>query len=201
MGITQDKSLVRSTVLKLRDGITAEDRGRKSEEIAARTVEFLRSHNVRSIHCYLSFRSEVETLPLIGQLRSAGVEIVVPILHKTQGMLHAHFAEDDELVERGFGIREPLNVRFAGSERLQAVILPLAAFDRQGGRLGYGKGYYDTFLKTLLADTLRIGLAFASQEIRSVPREAHDEFLGVVITEDEVINCNKPGARLEDVNE
>ena len=66
------------------------------------------------------------------------------------------------------------------------ILVPLAAFDRRGTRIGYGKGYYDMALGGLHARGLRprlVGVAFAVQEVESIPREPHDVRLDWVVTE------------------
>ena len=64
----------------------------------------------------------------------------------------------------------------------------LAAFDRRGYRIGYGKGYYDRAI-TELEPVLTVGIAYAAQEIAEVPAEAHDRRLDWVVTQDETIRC------------
>jgi 5-formyltetrahydrofolate cyclo-ligase len=64
----------------------------------------------------------------------------------------------------------------------------MLAFDRSGHRLGYGAGYYDRFLESN-PHLLKIGLAFSCQEAQSLPSDAHDIRMDIIITEDEVIDC------------
>jgi 5-formyltetrahydrofolate cyclo-ligase len=73
------------------------------------------------------------------------------------------------------------------------LIVPLAAFDRAGHRIGYGAGYYDMTLRRLRAakSVTAIGLAFAAQEIARVPATARDARLDLVLTEREVIDCRE----------
>jgi 5-formyltetrahydrofolate cyclo-ligase len=69
------------------------------------------------------------------------------------------------------------------------LIVPLAAFDRRGYRIGYGKGYYDRAL-TELAPTISIGIGYAAQEIETVPHQPHDRRLDWVVTERDIIRCS-----------
>ncbi len=75
----------------------------------------------------------------------------------------------DRLVESAYGPREPFLHRPADLSRVGAVIVPGLAFDRRGGRLGYGGGHYDTFLRLLPTGPVLIGLAFAEQIVPEVP--------------------------------
>jgi len=120
-------------------------------------------------------------------MRSQKIQVIVPVITADGSMGHAEYDEHDLLVERAFGISEPVEMRTVTDLKFDAVFVPLVAFDRSGARLGYGKGYYDRFLKLLPKETLRIGLAFAVQEVPSIPREKHDELLQYVLTESELI--------------
>jgi 5-formyltetrahydrofolate cyclo-ligase len=71
--------------------------------------------------------------------------------------------------------------------------VPLAAFDRRGFRLGYGAGYYDLTLAQLrsMKPVLAIGVGFSAQEVAEVPAEPHDQKLDLVLTESELIECQR----------
>src|SRR5690348_310693 len=85
------------------------------------------------------------------------------------------------LYEAGFGTLAPSE--FAPAVEPDLIIMPLLGFDARGTRLGYGGGYYDRTLERLSKRPRLIGLAFASQEIASIPRELHDVPLDAVVTE------------------
>jgi 5-formyltetrahydrofolate cyclo-ligase len=71
------------------------------------------------------------------------------------------------------------------------MLVPLAAFDRSGGRIGYGAGYYDMTISAVRAHkpVVVIGVAYAAQEVPEVPILAHDARLDLVLTEREMIDC------------
>ncbi len=87
-----------------------------------------------------------------------------------------------------WGIREPAPE--APEVAPDILIVPLAAFDRAGHRIGYGAGYYDMTINALRArkKVIAIGIAFAAQEISSVPATERDARLDLVLTEREVID-------------
>jgi 5-formyltetrahydrofolate cyclo-ligase len=89
------------------------------------------------------------------------------------------------------GIPEPEGPDLAGIEDLDTVLIPIAAFTRSGARLGYGRGFYDRFLEALPVKVMRIGLAFSFQEFLHIPTEPHDIPLDLVVTEREIIECQK----------
>ena len=97
----------------------------------------------------------------------------------------------DELTPGPFGIAEPRpSCPTVAPAALDVILVPGVAFDRAGGRLGYGGGFYDRFLAACTGP--RLGLAFALQLVACVPREAHDLPLAVLVTEAEVIRVAPP---------
>jgi 5-formyltetrahydrofolate cyclo-ligase len=83
--------------------------------------------------------------------------------------------DEDAYLEKGpYGVPEPVEHQYLRLRDVDLVVVPGLAFDKQGGRLGRGKGCYDRFLKRLPADTATIGLAFDFQILPSVPAAAHD---------------------------
>ena len=104
-----------------------------------------------------------------------------------QFLAHTEIKGLTALRRGAFGLDEPVERTPSTLESLDAVIIPIAAFDRRGTRLGYGKGFYDRFLHDLPRSIPRIGLAFAVQEVASIPDLPHDEPLDYVITEREII--------------
>jgi len=146
------------------------------------------------LHCYISFRSEVETRTFIEETLARGIRIVVPVVEELDGkqfLVHTEIKGLSELRQGAFGLEEPTERIPSSLESLGAVIVPIAAFDRSGTRLGYGKGFYDRFLHGLPQSVLRIGLAFSAQEVAHIPILPHDERLDCIITEQEII-CAEP---------
>jgi 5-formyltetrahydrofolate cyclo-ligase len=98
------------------------------------------------------------------------------------------------VVPGAFGLREPdpLRCRRVAIAELECVFVPGLAFDETGMRLGRGGGYYDSFLAKVPGALPRIGLFFATQKLEAVPREAHDQTLRCVITENgaEQFSCS-----------
>ena len=73
------------------------------------------------------------------------------------------------------------------ADQIDVVVVPGALFDCDGGRCGYGGGFYDTYLPTTRPDTPRIGLAFELQLVGDVPCHPHDLPVHVLVTEERVI--------------
>ena len=132
-------------------------------------------------------RSELDPRHLMRELGRLGAGLALPCIEQGQ-LVFREFAFGDELRRAGFGLSQPTEQAPIIAPAI--MLVPLAAFDRQGGRIGYGKGYYDGAIARLAAAGTRpltLGLAFACQEAPSVPREAHDQRLDAVLTERQLI--------------
>jgi 5-formyltetrahydrofolate cyclo-ligase len=151
-----------------------------TRELARRTDEV--------VSVYWPIRSELNTRPFIEALAAAGIATVLPVMTAVRRpLIFRAFAPGDELVKGPFGLSEPSEDKPAGEPDI--VFAPLAAFDRKGGRLGYGGGIYDATLSELRARkrVVAIGVAYACQEAEAVPAEPHDQRLDFLLTERELI--------------
>lgn len=131
---------------------------------------------------------EIDIRPLLLALHARGHPIVLPVTPKRGLPLTFRLWQPgDPLIAERFGTMRP-----TGVERMPAFLLvPLLAFDRHGGRLGYGAGYYDRTLP-LLMPRFALGCAFAAQEVPEVPMGPRDIRLDAVATEREVFRCQPP---------
>lgn len=147
----------------------------------------------RTVMWYSHYRSEVRTqLALLREL-ATGKRMVIPYCTKDElghNKLGLWLLEDfAELVPGTWGILEPPKQRWGESgkeiapEQLDLLMVPGVAFDRNGGRLGNGAGYYDRLLKCVRADAVLMGVCFESQLIGQVAMETHDVTMDRVMTE------------------
>jgi 5-formyltetrahydrofolate cyclo-ligase len=149
-----------------------------------------RLNGERSVMVYVSKPPEVDTMPLIRHFIDQDIRVVVPIIERETRTLRLSRLEDpDNLVASTFSVPEPIGNEIpVRGEELEVIIVPLLAFDRSGHRLGYGAGYYDRFLSSY-PQAKRIGAAFSCQEIVSVPADANDVAMDMIVTEREIITC------------
>ena len=145
---------------------------------------------VRVVGAYRAIGAEASAEPLVRRLLALGAELALPRAPRPlrSGPITFHFwRPGDPLEMSAFGILEPLAA--AGAVDPDLLLVPLLAFDRRGARLGYGAGCFDRTLAELRArrTVFALGLAFAAQEVGSVPCEAHDQTLDAVVTEREWI--------------
>ncbi|KMO14256.1 5-formyltetrahydrofolate cyclo-ligase [Methylobacterium platani] len=177
-----DKATLRKAALARRDGLAVEARAAASRRIAEIVLDLPEIANAAVVSAYWPIRSEVDLRPLIAALRARGQAVALPQV-TPDGLVFRLAAEGDALAAGGFGLSEPgPDARIVDP---RALLVPLAAFDRRGHRIGYGKGYYDRALARLDAAerALAIGIGFCAQETPRVPDGPHDRPLDGIVTE------------------
>jgi 5-formyltetrahydrofolate cyclo-ligase len=187
--VTSDKTLLRALALARRDALPAPARAAAAEAIAAR--EFPVAVPAGTIVSGFSpMKSEIDPVPLMRKLADAGARLALPVVAgRGKPLILRAWNFGAPLISGVWGIREPSPD--APELEPDILIVPLAAFDRSGHRIGYGAGYYDMTITRLRArkPILAIGIAFAAQEIAAVPATTSDARLDLVLTEREVIDC------------
>jgi 5-formyltetrahydrofolate cyclo-ligase len=157
--------------------ISPQKRKEKSEEIALRLTTMEIVKKAESICVYLSKEDEVQTIPFIKNLLGQKM-ILVPTI-KNDELTFCVLEDLDELVIGRHGILEPKHFKTTKQE-CSIFIVPGLGFDKEGNRLGRGKGYYDKALSKTTSK--KIGLAFEEQ-ITTIPVEAHDIRMDCIITD------------------
>lgn len=189
-----ERKQLRRAILANRDRLTPDERGQRSMAATANLLALDEIRNAKTIFTYVHFRSEVETLPFIRQCLGRGIRICVPRTlphdHRLEPILISDPAQD--LAPGYCGIPEPRRA-FIGPPldpgSIDVVLAPGSVFDPEGGRLGYGGGYYDRFLAEQASQALRVGLAFELQVVDRVPLLDHDQRLHILVTETRIIRC------------
>lgn len=145
------------------------------------------------IGCYLPFKNEFNSLPVIEAIWHANKNCYLPVLTEKNTLFFVRYRDSDALHPNRFGILEPKNItQQIAADQLDLVLTPLVAFDREGNRLGTGGGYYDrTFEFVIEKKPVKphlIGLAFTFQEAERLPHDPWDICLEGVLTEKGVKN-------------
>lgn len=180
--MSDDKTLLRAQMKELREELNARDPD-AGETLADKFPMKLFERYGPTVAVYLPIGSEIDPRPLMTKLIDAGAELALPCIQADGSMVYRAYARGDMLEQRKFGLLEPNDE--VPEVQPTLVLTPLLAFDRQGNRLGYGKGHYDRAL-TRLREHGRVfvcGLAFFGQEVDAVPAEPHDVPLDWVMTE------------------
>ena len=177
------KADLRAAALAKRDALSAEQRRAAAEAIAARGMPFEIATGA-VISGYSPIRNELDPAPLMHKLASFGARLALPsVTARGHALIFRAWSPGERLMLGALGIPEPSP---AAAEVLPDVMLvPLAAFDRLGHRIGYGAGHYDFTFAHLrkIKPVIGVGLAFAVQEIRAIPALSHDVALDYVLTE------------------
>jgi 5-formyltetrahydrofolate cyclo-ligase len=175
------KKTLRAKILARLKNQKEEDRNRKSKVITEKLLKSLVFKKARGVMFYLSFDGEVETNEMIARARCLGKIITVPVCRKNRQILPCLLHKHTKLVKGLYNILEPARRQPVDIHDFELVIVPGVAFDKQGRRLGRGKGYYDRFLKRLPLKTRSIGLAFDFQIFPSIPATKRDASVNRVI--------------------
>jgi 5-formyltetrahydrofolate cyclo-ligase len=179
-----EKANLRTAALARRDALSDEKRAAAAEAVAKRGLPIEIKHGA-VVAGYAPIRSEIDPTPLMKKLAAHGARLALPaVMARGKSLAFRAWSPGDRLTLGPLGILEPSP---AAAELVPDIVLvPLAAFDRAGHRIGYGAGHYDFTLAHLrkVKTIAAIGLAFAAQQIPDVPAAAHDVRLDLVLTED-----------------
>jgi 5-formyltetrahydrofolate cyclo-ligase len=186
------KASLREQALRRRDAIPPDERATAADTIAERPLPVAIGPDTIASG-FMPIRSEINPLPLLRRFAEAGAGLALPaIAGRGQPLILRAWRIGEPLVRGQWNIREP--AAEAPQVAPDIVIVPLAAFDRRGYRIGYGAGYYDMTLAALRTEkpVTAIGIGFAVQEVPEVPDFAYDQKLDFVLTERGLIDCRQP---------
>lgn len=181
-----DKETLRKKALGYRDGLIAVERKQKSAEILRKLEALPEFDEAKHVLLYYPKGSEVETMHLLDRMKDK--KLYLPKLIDDRNFVPLLYEGNDRLQDGPYGIPEPLSEQQA--PKLDLILVPGVAFDRQGVRLGMGKGFYDRFLSGQKG-VLRIGLAFREQILDQLPKEPYDEPVDLIITDQDLIDLRK----------
>lgn len=191
-----DKQSLRNRIQRLRGQLTEEERQRFSLEICRQVSAISQYQRAKTILYFMSFRSEVETRPLILEGLAQQKKVILPLTDIDQQKLS--FSElrnlATELQIGAYGICEPKAeyIRTVSAREIDLVLTPGLVFDETGYRIGYGGGYYDRFLGSLRKKPFLIALAFELQVLHTpLPVEEFDIPVDLIVTERRVILCQE----------
>lgn len=194
----EEKEILRKTMLEIRRALHPAEIGAKSLQIENLLFAMDEFKKARTLLIYAAVPDEVQTDGIISRSIALGKRTAVPSLLENRKDITPSLLENPaaELEKGVFGVREPRQerIRPVPPSEIDLVIAPGAAFDRSGGRVGFGGGYYDRLLLKIPPESPVIALAFGFQVIARVPAGPHDVSVDFIITEDGPVDCRKrPG--------
>ncbi|MEM6473335.1 MAG: 5-formyltetrahydrofolate cyclo-ligase [Planctomycetota bacterium] len=197
---TLSKESIRKRCLRERRLLS--DRRERSEQCCARMISFNEFQEAQCILWYVDLKSELQTrVALQAELRRGERRCIVPFCEgESLGLVEIRRWED--LESGAFGILEPrreLRSHSVAVDEIDVALIPGVAFDSRGGRIGYGKGYYDRLLRNTPSRMLRVGIAFECQIVTQIDLQAHDVRMHRIVTESRAIDCvGRPGVHASD---
>ena len=184
-----DKKELRSYIKSKRK--TIENKAEKDSLIAQNLLSLDEIKNADTVLCYLSLDDEVCTDGIVTALLNMDKKVGAPYCVDNDGNMDFYYITDfDDLRIQSFGVREPVLEK---CEKITSfdnavIILPGLCFDKNGNRLGYGKGYYDRFLQ--IHSLISVGLCYNSLIVKKVPTDMYDKKADIIVTENDIIKTN-----------
>jgi 5-formyltetrahydrofolate cyclo-ligase len=186
-----DKQALRRDSLARRAAIPQHKHEQAAAMLAETGLSFLDLPGAVTVSGYYPFGDELDCRPLLRRLIGEGHTIGLPVTRKGQPLTFRAWTPETQLVRGAMGIPAPPDD--APEVTPVVLLVPLAAFDARGYRIGYGGGFYDRTLAKLRAarPVMAVGMAFAEQQVDRVPNEPHDEPLDWMLMPDSALRVGR----------
>lgn len=183
------KSKIREEMKNNRRNMTVEEVLLKSEQAQNLFLQSRQYNTAKSVMVYIPLGNEVNTSKIIEDAFKSGKNVLVPVTDSETYEISAYQITKDTEFEKGtFSVNEPKEKVFFDKNNIDVVLVPGIAFDRLGGRVGFGKGCYDKFLKGTKA--VKIGFCYDFQLIDRIETSETDISMDYIITEKEFLRGN-----------
>lgn len=160
----------------------------KSRDICRKFIETEFYRSAKTVMVYMPIQNEVDTADILADIFAKNKRAVIPAVENEH--MRAAYVDRNTRFRRGsFGISEAENTEFADKSEIDLVAVPGIAFDRKGGRIGFGKGFYDRFLDGISA--VKAALCYDFQLTDDTYPEEYDIVMDYIITEKEIISIKK----------
>lgn len=181
----ESKKDIRKIIKERRSLLTKEKKENLDKLIFKKVVNSKEYKEAEFIFIFVSYDSEIDTHKIIKQAIVDGKKLCVPkVISLEEGMIVVQIKSFEDLEAGAYGILEPKDNTLKIDESLIDVsYLPGLAFDRKGGRIGYGGGFYDRFLRKTRKNSKKIALGYSFQILEEVPMSSDDEFIDGIITD------------------
>ena len=181
-----EKDKIRKEILEKRNNLSTEEVEKKSDLIIENLGKFIK--NAENIMIFMDMKNEVRITKLM-ELYPEKSFFIPQITDSKNREMKINRYNENELVLHKFGYYESSSSHFYNENILDIVIVPAVVFDLEKNRIGFGGGYYDTFLKKIRGGNkkvLFIGICYDFQIIEKVPAEEHDVVLDFVVSESRI---------------
>ena len=172
----------------------ADTRRAASQAITAALLARPEFQRAVEVACFLSLPQELDSDTLLTACRTQGKDVCVPAWDESAGTyVLARLTPTLALIPGPHGVPEPVAWEAVDPLSVDLVVVPGMAFDARGGRVGYGKGYYDRILATCRTTCIKIGVGYAWQVVGGeLPLSRHDVHMNLIVTDHGVIDCRTP---------
>ncbi|MDH6423119.1 5-formyltetrahydrofolate cyclo-ligase [Aurantimicrobium minutum] len=178
------KKALRAEIRERRRNITEHERAEATAAITEHLKHLVAARGVKKLSCYLATPSEPETRPFLSWAYDNGIEVLLPV-SRDDGLLDWAIANDSPDENIGmYGLPEPTGelVGPIAINGVDLIIVPASAVDKQGVRMGWGRGYFDKTLGSMGKRPPVYAIVFDSEYVDSLPREVHDQPVTGVVT-------------------
>ncbi len=191
------KHELRKIYLEKRKLLSREEINHKNENIAAKFFQEFDLRKINFLHCFLPIEKfrEIDTKLIFHKVWKVfpHIETLVPRVDFEKNEIeNLKFTSATELVQNSWMISEPKHRELVESQLIDLVLVPLLCFDLQGFRVGYGKGFYDKFLRNCRADCQKIGVSFFPPVEKIFDANDFDVKLDFCITPEKIWNFEQP---------
>ena len=189
--IRTQKLEMREKYLAVRDAIPQEQKDIYDKKIFDRLISSITYRHSTDILLYASINGEVNIWPIFEAALKDGKKVAFPCCNDDNTMTFRYVTDRSQMSERTFGILEPdPSCEACCTSNFSLLIVPGLVFDKNGYRIGYGKGFYDRYLSSF--DGVSIGLVYSRLLLAEVPKGRFDRHVDVIISEKGVYAVNAP---------
>ncbi|PJI10295.1 5-formyltetrahydrofolate cyclo-ligase [Clostridium sp. CT7] len=180
----KNKRELRQRMLDMRDSLDSSIKSIKDNRIYNKVINSIEYKDATNIFVYVSYQSEVDTHKIINKAIIDGKKVFVPkVISKEKGMEALEIKGLHDLTEGNYGILEPTGLDYIKPQTIDMVLAPGLAFDKKGGRIGYGGGFYDRYMKLISKSTVKIGICYDFQVVEEVIMDSNDVLVDKIITD------------------
>lgn len=182
------KEIARMRNLAKRNSLSKKEVKEKSRLIAQAFTELPEFAQAKTAMFYYGIENEPETREIIEKALEMGKKVSLPVTDfEKRTMKTIEISSTNELKENKFGLVEPVGEKKVEANSLDLIVMPGVAFDREGNRIGRGKGFYDSMLRKTNTGVILIGLCFEENLEENIPSQSHDVKMNIIVTDKEVI--------------
>ncbi|HCW53189.1 MAG TPA: 5-formyltetrahydrofolate cyclo-ligase [Clostridium sp.] len=191
--ISNNKKQIRREILEIRGNLSLEKKDNYDKIITDKFFESNYYKKADNIFIYISYGSEIDTKYIITRAIKEGKKIYVPRTEFSERLMNAvRINNFDNLIKSKYGALEPKKDKtFIDPNDLDLIVVPGVAFDKNGGRIGYGAGFYDRYFKRINDENksriMKLVLAYDFQLMDKVPTDKDDVSIDAVMTEKQFI--------------